>query len=74
MAGTASQAVASILPAAAAAGLNIPLVDLGLDSIAVIRIVRALERDCRIAIPREEITYPNFATLAAIEALVARLR
>lgn len=47
---------------------------LGLDSIDVLELVVALERELGISIPSSEVGEETFASVAAIAALVGRLR
>ncbi|MGD0564815.1 MAG: phosphopantetheine-binding protein [Roseiarcus sp.] len=57
---------------AAARGAN--LQDAGLTSIATVKLMLAIEAAYDVAIPEDDLTPENFRSIAAIEALVARLR
>ena len=57
---------------AGARGAN--LQDAGLTSIATVKLMLAIEAAYDIAIPEDDLTPENFRSIAAIEALVARLR
>jgi acyl carrier protein len=50
------------------------LQDAGLTSIATVKLMLAIEAAYDIAIPEDDLTPENFRSIAAIEALVARLR
>jgi len=49
-----------------------PLVEAGLDSVAMLELVTALESRCGIRFAQEDMDAANFGTLAAIAALLAR--
>jgi acyl carrier protein len=51
---------------------NLP--DAGLTSMAAVKLMLALEAEFGIAIPDDDLTPENFATLGAIVALVTRVR
>lgn len=50
------------------------LSDAGLNSMATVKLMLALEAEFNIAIPDEDLTPQNFGSLEAIVALVTRLR
>jgi acyl carrier protein len=62
------------VPAENARARDANLQDAGLTSIATVKLMLAIEAAYDIAIPDDELTPENFRTIAAIEALVARLR
>ncbi len=57
---------------AEAASANLP--DAGLTSMAAVKLMLALEAEFGIAIPDDDLTPENFATLGAIVSLVTRIR
>ena len=62
------------LPSSDAEAAMVSLPDAGLTSMTAVKLMLALEAEFRIAIPDEDLTPENFATLDAIVALVARVR
>ncbi len=62
------------LPKSQAVARALPLRNAGLTSMGAVRLMLAIEAAFEIAIPDAELTPENFATLGAIEGLVARLR
>jgi acyl carrier protein len=62
------------LPSDAASARSANLQDAGLTSIATVKLMLAIEAAYDIAIPDDDLTPENFRSIAAIEALVARLR
>ncbi len=50
------------------------LVDAGLSSLDVVKLMLALEGEFDLTIPESELTPANFRTLATIENMLARLR
>jgi len=62
------------LPEDALSAREANLQDAGLTSMASVKLMLALEAAHDIAIPDDELTPENFRSIAAIEALVARLR
>lgn len=63
-------------PPAAARPLPIDarLADLGMSSLKMVSLMLAMEVEFNIAIPQEEITPDNFASIASVEAVIVRLR
>jgi len=51
-----------------------PLADAGLSSMGTVRLMLAIEATFGIAIPDAELTPENFATVDAIESLIAQAR
>lgn len=49
------------------------LSDLGMSSLKMVNLMLALEVQFDLAIPQEEITPDNFASIASVEAVVVRL-
>jgi acyl carrier protein len=49
-----------------------PLIEAGLDSVAVLTLVAALETQLGLRLDRSDLTAENFGTLGALCALVAR--
>ena len=49
------------------------LPDAGLTSMAAVKLMLAIEAEFQIAIPDEALTPENFANVASIDALIARL-
>lgn len=62
-------------PAAAARPLpiDVRLADLGMSSMQMVNLMLAVEREFQLTIPPEAITPENFASIGAIEALLARV-
>ncbi len=50
------------------------LADLGMSSLKMVNMMLAMEVQFDIAIPQEEITPENFASIASVEAVIGRLR
>ncbi len=50
------------------------LADLGMSSLKMVNLMLAMEVQFDIAIPQEEITPENFASIASVEAVIGRLR
>jgi len=50
------------------------LFELGLDSMAITRLVVRVERELGVVVPDSDVVGENFATVPAIAALVARRR
>lgn len=50
------------------------LVDAGLSSLDLVKLMLALEGEFDLTIPESELTPANFRTLAAIESMLTRLR
>jgi acyl carrier protein len=69
-----ARAFAPGLPPDDAAARNANLLDAGLTSMASVKLMLAIEAAYDIAIPDDDLTPENFRSIAAIEALVARLR
>jgi acyl carrier protein len=63
-------------PPAAARPLPIDarLADLGMSSLKMVSLMLAMEVEFDIAIPQEEITPDNFASIASVEGVIVRLR
>lgn len=66
--------LAPSLPFDEASARSVNLQDVGLTSIATVKLMLAIEAACDIAIPDKDLTPENFRSIGAIEALVARLR
>jgi acyl carrier protein len=49
------------------------LTDLGLSSLKMVNLMLAIEGHFNVAIPASDITPDNFASIASVEALIARL-
>ena len=62
------------LPASNREASVFSLGDAGLSSMAAVKFMLAIEAAFSLAIPDAELTPENFATLAAVQALVERLR
>ena len=62
------------LPPDDAGARSANLQDAGLTSMASVKLMLAIEAAYDIAIPDDDLTPENFRSIAAIEALVARLR
>ena len=62
-------------PAAAARPLpiDVRLADLGMSSMQMVNLMLAVESEFQLTIPPEAITPENFASISAVEALLARL-
>jgi acyl carrier protein len=60
-------------PVGDAAGWERPLSELGITSLKMVNLIFAIEVEFDVAIPQAEITPANFDSLAALEALLARL-
>jgi acyl carrier protein len=62
-------------PAAAARPLpiDVRLADLGMSSMQMVNLMLAVESEFQLTIPPEAITPENFASIGAVEALLARL-
>lgn len=50
------------------------LADLGMSSLKMVNLMLAMEVEFDIAIPQEEITPDNFASIGSVEGVVERLR
>ena len=66
--------LAPSLPSDEAGARNANLQDVGLTSMATVKLMLAIEAAYDIAIPDDDLTPENFRSIGAIEALVARLR
>jgi acyl carrier protein len=62
------------LPASDALARDAALPEAGLTSLAAVKLMLAIEAEYDLAIPDPELTPMNFATLGAIETMIARLR
>ena len=60
-------------PVADPATYGRPLSEIGMTSMMMVRLVLAVEVEFDVVIPHSDITPANFESLAAVEALVARL-
>jgi acyl carrier protein len=60
-------------PVEDAASYDRPLSEIGVTSMEMVRLLLAVEVEFDIVIPQPDITPANFASLAAVEALVSRL-
>lgn len=69
-----ARAAAPGLPDDAGDAVHVDLRQAGLTSVAAVRLMLEIEAACDIVIPDIDLTPENFANLAAIEALVARLK
>jgi acyl carrier protein len=65
---------APALPSSVAAARDASLSEAGLTSMGAVRLMLAVEAAFDIALPEAELTPANFATIRAIEAMLARLR
>jgi acyl carrier protein len=64
---------APALPPSAAAARDASLSEAGLTSMGAVRLMLAIEAAFDIALPEPELTPANFATIGAIESMLARL-
>jgi acyl carrier protein len=73
---TLREAVSAALPEGLPAGWDAdqPLVEAGLDSVAVLTLVAELEARCGLQIDESELTAENFSTLNGLAALILRHR
>jgi acyl carrier protein len=65
--------VAAIAAQATGARSGDPLAESGLDSVAMVRLLAAVEDGFGVQVPPSEITPENFSSVRALAALVARL-
>jgi acyl carrier protein len=65
--------VSSILPRAEAINDDSPLEASGLDSVAMVQLLAAIEDRFEVSIPPEEITPENFGSIATVVDLLRRL-